>query len=121
MLKHIVTDALEHSLSDKYHHSAVDKGCDHPYCEDATQNCHSLVQLCIIGVCLSDQRDNIIIQQIFQGQGYGNAGYCAEKNADKYQYQPQLIGFGYIFQKSFGSFDGVLVYFFLLIHLLRLL
>ena len=121
VLKHIVTDALEHALSDEYHHSAVNKGCDYTYCEDAAQNCHSLVQLCIIGVCLSDQRDNIIIQQIFQGQGYGNAGYCTEKNADKYQYQPQLIGFGYIFQKSFGSFDGVLVYFFLLIHLLRLL
>ena len=121
MLKHIVTDALQHALSDKYHHSAVNKGCDHPYCENAAQNCHCLVQLCIIGVCLSDQRDNIIIQQIFQGQGYGNAGYCTEKDTDKYQYQPQLIGFGYIFQKSFGSFDGVMVYFFLLIHLLRLL
>ena len=66
MLKHIVTDALEHALSDEYHHSAVNKGCDHPYCEDAAQNCHCLVQFRIIVGLSVRSVDNIIIQQIFQ-------------------------------------------------------
>ena len=96
---------VEHTI----HHSAVNKGCDHTYCEDAAQNCHSLVQFCIIGVCLSDQRDDKVIQQKFQGQGYCNTCCGTDKDADKYDDKLYLMGSCHIFQKSFGSLDGVLI------------
>jgi hypothetical protein len=58
---------------------------------------------------LSDQRDDKVIQQKFQGQGYCNTCCGTDKDADKYDDKLYLMGSCHIFQKSFGSLDGVLI------------
>ena len=121
MFEHVITDTLEHTLSDENHHSCINKCGNNTQCKNRAKNCQCFIQLCKVRIRLSDQRNDKIIQQEFQGQRDCNTCHGTDKDADKYDDKLYLMCSCHIFQKSFGSFDGVLVYFFLLIHRLRLL
>ena len=85
MLEHIITDTFKHTLTDINHHSGINKCGNHTKCK------------------------NTVIQQKFQGQGYCNTCCGTDKDADKYDDKLYLMGSCHIFQKSFGSLDGVLI------------
>ena len=100
MFKHIVSHLFQNTLSDINHHSGVNKGGNHSQKENASQNCKRPVKLCKVRTLLSDQRNNKIIQQKFQGQRYGDRCHRADKNTDKHQDKTHFIGFCHIFQKA---------------------
>ena len=109
MLEHIITDTLKNTLTDINHHSGINKCGNHTKCENAAKDCKCLIEFCKVRICLSDQRDDKVIQQKFQGQGYCNTCCGTDKDADKYDDKLYLMGSCHIFQKSFGSLDGVLI------------
>ena len=84
MLEHIVTDTLEYTLSNENHHSGIDKGSNYTQCKNTAKYCKCFIKFCEIRICLSDQRNDKIIQQEFQGQRYCNTCYGTDKDADKY-------------------------------------
>ena len=66
MFKHIVTDTFQHALTDINHCSGIDKCSNYTKKENTAKNGKRLIQFCKVRICLSDQRNDKIIQQEFQ-------------------------------------------------------
>ena len=83
MLEHIITDTFKHTLTDINHHSGINKCGNHTKCKNTAKDYKCLIEFCKVRICLSDQRDDKVIQQKFQGQGYCNTCCGTDKDADQ--------------------------------------
>ena len=68
MFEHFVPDFLQYALTDDNHHPAVNERGDDAQDKDTGQHSQSLVQFRKIRVGISDQRNDVVIQQEPQGQ-----------------------------------------------------
>ena len=109
MLKHVITNALEHTLSDENHHSGINKCSNYTQGKNSAKYCKSFIQLCEVRIRLSDERNDEIIQQEFQRQRDCNTCDRTDENTDKYNDKLYFMCSCHIFQKSFGSLDGILI------------
>ena len=66
--KHLVSDTLEHALTDHNHHSAIYKCSDNADQKDCSQHRQRRIQFCVIRILLTDQRNDKVVQQKLQRQ-----------------------------------------------------
>ena len=68
MFKHLIPDFFQYALTDDNHHPAVNEGGDDAQSKDTSQYSQSFIQLCKIRIGVSDQRDDVVVQQEPQRQ-----------------------------------------------------
>ena len=89
--KHFVTDIFQRTLRHNRHCDCRKEIGKDSRCENNAHISHGVKQPIKLWICLSQQGQNVVVNQTLDKQGGCHAGNCTDQNADNHKQQTELI------------------------------